>query len=364
MNIVMPFLFILGVSIINFGLLTIIFSALILLGGKRLLLRYSLSECCIYIIFIGYLIIGWKFFEDSNDKLYLISFLYFCIAVIFAKIFLGFERVYYIKAIEYFIYFYIAIIILQYILFFTFKIYLDFHNIITLGEYHSRIGSNTISSLGMIRATGLSIEPSNASSTIAYLICLYFVLEDNISKKYLILSPAITLSFTSILVFIPVYFFSILSGSFKKNSILYLLLGCIVLYIGYIILEYRLSYDDYDAISFRSLIIYFLLESNWVNLLIGHGIYMSEIPIQLGNYTLYHSNIRDAGLFFNLIFSFGIPITVIFYYIFLKKLFSISILSAVLFVALGMLKFDYMQPIFWFVMSIIATYKPNNLRRY
>ncbi|MDO9934067.1 hypothetical protein Q7417_00045 [Glaesserella parasuis] len=364
MNIVMPFLFMVGVSIMNFGLLTIMFSVLILLGGKRLLLRYSFSEFIIYIIFIGYLICGWETFEDSSDKLYLISFLYFFMAVIFAKIFLGFERVYYIRAIEYFIYFYIGIIILQYILFFTFKIYLDFHNIITLGEYQSRIDSNTISSLGLIRATGLSIEPSNASSTIAYLVCLYFFLENDMSKKYLILSPTITLSFTSILVFIPIYFFSIILGNLRKNIICYLVLGSIILYIGYMILRYRLSYDDYDAISFRSLIIYFLLESSWLDLLVGHGIYMSEIPIQLGGYTLYHSHIRDAGLFFNLIFSFGIPITVIFYYFFLKKLFSTSALSAILFIALGMLKFDYMQPIFWFVISIIATYKPDNLRRH
>ncbi|HDY8131508.1 TPA: hypothetical protein RQL08_003270 [Vibrio vulnificus] len=226
--------------------------------------------------------------------------------------------------------------------------------------YESRYESNAIAFMGIPRSTGFSIEPSNAAALIIYLNLIYLVYKDRVDGFFIIglLSTLLTLSFASIGVSISILIVSILYQTKKDGKIKlflpYLILSLVLGVICLSIIIWRVKYAvDYDALGYRLKIIDYFVNADLYYLLFGQGIHIFELPTYFENILLNSSNIRDAGLLINVLFSFGL--VGLFFIIVFLYICSPSFLIFICILLCSLLKFDYMQPIFWFLTFCILS---------
>ncbi|HIF9237334.1 TPA: hypothetical protein ACX6QH_003732 [Photobacterium damselae] len=259
----------------------------------------------------------------------------------------------------------VSILLTQHIVYIISKQYIDIHNFITFGKYISRYHSAYLNSFGLIRPTGVSIEPSNISAIINFYIVSYLIMggEKNKLLYFSIIGNMLSFSFASILISILILIVvSISDRDLRKKKYFKYVFFAMISFLSVYALQlvyFRLTGNvDYDALAFRQQIINLIYNQKIEYHLFGHGVLMSENPFLIDNTIVYHSNIRDSGFWINLYFTGGIFIVILFLlYLYL----SIKNIYFVIIVIISLCsKFDYMQPTFWLLMFIIIL---NNIMK-
>lgn len=283
-------------------------------------------------------------------KIYIAVTIYLLMSLMLAMVFVfkdSKERL--ARSIETYVWFVVALIVVQQLVYLIFGVYLDVHSILTLGVYESRFESGFFSQFGLIRPTAFSVEPSNMAATMLLFLALYIQVKGSEGWRVILmlLAPVLTLSFASILVSSILLFLLVLYSNRRFRY--YFLPACLLISAALVYLFYirSVSDSDYDALGARLVIFKYLSSQSLYEHFLGNGFFAFEVPIILGSHELSNSHIRDTGFWINVYFSCGIVGTaVIAAYLYWA---SNNHVAFYFIVAVLFLKFDYMQPVFWFV---------------
>ncbi|MFB2649029.1 hypothetical protein [Shewanella mangrovisoli] len=321
------------------------------------------------VVFI-YLVISFFTLEQNQElssKTYLVNVLYIVNVIIFSLAMLTFSQKLFSKVVFAILCTAVFVLILQHAFYILFSYYIDFHKILTLGMYSSRNEGGMFSRVGLIRPTGFAIEPSNFSILVMYLSLLYYCVSKNAKiTTYFLISACLTLSFAAasiaaiLIVFIN---YKVFISSKAKGVILSLVILFLFLLL-FSLVYYRITAGvGYDAVGSRMILIYYLLEQDIYHLFLGNGIYSFSGSIDFNGFYLTEAQIKDSGLWLNLIFSVGILGFFGFLYYIKWAVFNNVILFVFIFLIM-MTKFDYMQPLFWLVILLVPSLVRARLRYY
>jgi hypothetical protein len=340
------------ILIINFGqysyllATTFIVSLLFFLKKhKSIILQKQLISISIFLLFFWYSY--FSLYALLDFKIYFTVTLYVFTIILF-WIFIDSIKVKYIhKSIKSILLLLLLIVLIQHIFYIVTKHYFDIHYIITLGGYFSRVDGALINSYGLTRVSGISIEPSNFSAMISYLTILYYLLKQKLDKVIYLGFLASFLTFSYAGIVINTILFMLLYIKNNKINVKLISLFLIILYVVSSILIDRLfSNVEYDLITSRMYIFQVFNNSSWVQFLFGNGMLAFEFPITINDTIITNSNIRDTGIWINLLFSsgvVGIILLLLYIHANLKSKFEL-----ILIIILFNYKLDYLQPIFWF----------------
>ncbi len=362
MDFIFAAILLMSVSILNLGLLSILFF-LLFLAALIITNRCKISiPSYIFVVFF-FLIITYSYMyrvENPIDIAYIATFLYCFLCFLAFSVFDSYQINDKLRIVKFVISIHAFTLLIQTSFYLISGKYIDIHYAITMFTYESRYESNAIAFMGIPRSTGFSIEPSNAAALIIYLNLIYLVYKDRVDGFFIIglLSTLLTLSFASIGVSISILIVSILYQTKKDGKIKlflpYLILSLVLGVICLSIIIWRVKYAvDYDALGYRLKIIDYFVNADLYYLLFGQGIHIFELPTYFENILLNSSNIRDAGLLINVLFSFGL--VGLFFIIVFLYICSPSFLIFICILLCSLLKFDYMQPIFWFLTFCILS---------
>ncbi|MEK9713249.1 MAG: hypothetical protein VW258_11840, partial [Thalassolituus sp.] len=137
--------------------------------------------------------------QKLDSKITAASLIYSLLSVLIVTFLPEENRMDMVKALFYAILILLFLILLQYLVYFVFYRYLDLHNFVTLGRYVSRYESNYLAQFGILRPTGLSVEPSNYSAVLMYMTLSYAWLKGRLDNTVILLLffSSLTLSFAS-----------------------------------------------------------------------------------------------------------------------------------------------------------------------
>ena len=364
------FLTICSVVIMNFGPMALSFSILInflTLYWHSTSKHYTnIKPFLVSLLVPFFFIIGaifTVFLYQNNVKLvmYIAIFIYLILVTLTVLyiFYIGFNNVQ--KSFRLFIIVSFFIVISQQIVFVITGEYLDIHSAMTLFKAESRYFSPLLASVGLIRPTGWTVEPSNMSAILTFSTVIYYLIVSKIDRVVIMgLACAIlTFSFAAIIIVAAIFFFmSIRSLSFSKLFVLSTPLVVLLSYFVY----YRVTGGvGYDSLGVRMEMLKIIEAQDIENLLLGNGFFALQSPLNVNSHLVYDYNIRDSGLWPNLVFSIGVIPTVVvvcslFFLIRDKTEFFI------IFFALFS-KFDYFQPFFWFFVLIIIGFYINGFKK-
>ena len=360
-----------SISILNLGVSPL--GLFFIVSGILLVYRRFISSVssCIF-LFSFFLVLSYGYiFKVVNplDIGYIATYIYCFLCFIGFSIFNYYSTEDKVRILKFVIKIHCFALLLQSIIYLLTAKYLDLHHIITLFSHESRYESSSLSFLNIARSTGFSIEPSNAAAVITYLNLIYLIIIGKVDRFFITsqIFTLLTLSFASIAVSVGIIISSILYFSYKERrgrvflgaSLLSFILATLAIYI----ITWRIEDAvDYDAIGYRMVIFSYFNSASIYDLIFGQGIHIFNTPTVFENVLLNSSNIRDPGLFVNIWFSFGFlgVIATFCLLYFLSQ--NILVFSVVIFCLI--LKFDYMQPIFWFAIFSMITLKMSSLMRF
>ncbi|WP_421320054.1 hypothetical protein [Aeromonas veronii] len=260
----------------------------------------------------------------------------------------------------------IFVLLLQQVFYMVTKNYIDLHRLITFGEYESRYASVFLERWGLIRPTGIAIEPSNMGNIIVFLSVIYMLIDKKVTNRLLlfIAFSFLTFSFASIFTSALILLVLVISRIREKNSISLIILSTVIIVvcISFLFVFYlRFTSADagYDAISTRLFITDILHHRDILNDILGNGILLFNDEIILYGYPIKIYNIQDSGFFVNMYFCFGIfgLVLMLLYLYFKLSLSKYFIVTCILL----MTKFDYMQPLFWMLMYFVSFFNRKPL---
>ncbi|MEZ8204531.1 hypothetical protein ACED47_10610 [Vibrio splendidus] len=359
------------ISILNLGVLPLglflIFSGILLAYGRFL---SSVSSYIFLFFFFLFLSYGYIFkVVNPLDVGYTATYIYCFLCFVGFSIFNDYSTVDKIKILRFVIQIHCFALFSQSLVYLLTSKYIDLHYIITFFTYESRYESSSLSFLNVARSTGFSIEPSNAAAVITYLNLVYLIFKGKVDRFFIIsqLFTLLTLSFASIAVSVGIVISSLLYFSHREGRVR-LFLGAVLLsftlgFLAIFIITWRLEDAvDYDAIGYRMVIFSYFNNANIYELIFGQGIHIFNTPTFFNNVLLNSSNIRDPGLLVNILFSFGfLGVMAIFLLLYFLSS-NVLVFFVVIFCLI--LKFDYMQPIFWFAIFSMISYKVSSLVRF
>lgn len=328
--------------------------------GKRSI--YALSLWLIYAISVISVYLSSD--QDLDEKLTIANLVYSFLAVLMISILSSEKRKYIEKALYYSILLLLSILIIQHLTYvITFK-YLDVHNFITLGKYFSRYESNYLAQFGLLRPTGLSVEPSNFSAVLVYMIFSFAWLRGSLDNKVIVLLflSSLTLSFASMGIIAAILSVIVMARVIDKKRVFDLVIASTVLLLAtiavLILIDRITSGVDYDALGSRLKIVKYYYDVDYLNVLWGHGLFFFENVVTFNSVELSNSNIRDSGVWISIFFAAGVPGLILLGIIVVSvkwPLFSLA-------VAIGLCsKLDFMQPSFWVLISILICF--DSVRR-
>ncbi|EGR1119512.1 TPA: hypothetical protein ACPVXQ_004417 [Vibrio parahaemolyticus] len=361
--------FLLGVllflfSICNLGpaplALTIAFVSLFLFYD-----RFKFNFYNYLIILLFFLLCAWALLFSYHElyfKVYAATFIYVILAFLVVGIITGFSKDTVINAIVFVIFIHLATIIFQQFFYILTKHYIDLHQVVTLGKYLSRNESGFINGLGMTRPTGFYVEPSSVAAIITFFNVWYYILNKRATLKFYVIQFLTMLSFSfaaiaiSLLIIAYTFFRHELIKKVNIKTLISLFVVALIFIYFVNIFYIRLTGGvGYDSVGFRQIILNHLINRDIMDNLFGEGILIFESAIKTNGLILSNSNIRDSGLWVNIIFSlgiFGLIAFTIFIAFFSGGLSNFIVLSFALFS-----KFDYLQPIVWFSIFLLLTHK-------
>lgn len=327
--------------------------------------RLKLNKRSIYALNLwgGYAVAVIFFFYTSNQSLdgrtTVASLIYSLLSVLMISFLPPESRKNMTKALYYSILILVLLIIFQHIYYFVFSIYFDVHNIVTLGKYVSRYESNYLAQFGILRPTGLSVEPSNYSAVLLYMIFSYAWLKGRLDNSVIILLflSSLTLSFASMGIVAAVLSVIVLARLIKSKRIFDLAIVLIVFLVTAVVLQILIdritSAVDYDALGARMQIVKYYRDIDINSALAGHGILFFNDFVTFNSIDLSNSQIRDSGVWVSIFFAAGIlglALLLLLLFSVNWPLFSIAIAIALF------SKLDFMQPSFWILISILSSY--------
>lgn len=344
--------------IMNYGYYPLLIS--LFLNGTFLFLRSKIYKphFSVFFLFLYYTIFVFFTFNTHQDLsyfLYVANFIYIINMLIFVFVLTTFQKHEIVKILDFIIKLLVFTLIFQHVIYIFFNVYVDFHKIITLGAYESRFYGGMFSDYGLIRPTGFSIEPSNFSIMIIYLVFFDFYLSKNIRKaNYQLLGSCLTLSFAAIGIvaaLILILNYRKLFSIKIKNLFVFFVLSIFSVMFLYVFYYRMTSGVDYDAIGSRMKLFSYLKEQPLQDLLLGNGVFFYSGEMNFNGFLLTEAEIKDTGLLVNLFFSLGIVGLSLFLFYILR--FSDGWLVFLFSILLMIMKFDFGQPIFWFFVFFI-----------
>lgn len=312
-------------------------------------------------------VISVYFSSDQNldEKLTIANLVYSLLAVLMVSVLSSEKRIYITKALYYSILLMLFILIVQHVTHFIGYKYLDIHNVITLGKYVSRYESNYLDQFGLLRPTGLSVEPSNFSAVLVYMIFSFAWLRGKLDNKVIVLLflSSLTLSFASMGIVAAILSVIVMARVIDKKRVFDLAIASTVLLLATIavlvLIDRITSGVDYDALGSRLKIIEYYYDVDYVKVLWGHGLFFFEDVLTFNSVELSNSHIRDSGVWISIFFAAGVPGVALLGLILTSlkwPLFSLA-------VAVGLCsKLDFMQPSFWILISVLISFSSARKR--
>ena len=287
---------------------------------------------------------------------------------IFLNIFIGYftyrifihQRIICLKILKTILILNVTAVLIEIIWFNLFQQNLQIHNSIFPFSRENIIEIDT----GFFRASGLQYEPGNYS-IIATIIILLMNFLDGISKNnklilITIVSIILTKSLVGVILAIILFFFFF----FKKS---YLSLKAIIslIFIALIFSGSAISYIMYrteNIETFKSLIqkaylFEILLEKDFYSFMIGNG-------IESNDNIEYNRNlgfVKDLGVFFNLIYTYGVYGALMIFTIFKKIKLNSYFNTFLLILIISLSKLGTLFPIFFVLIFCYNLSKRNNL---
>ena len=346
------------VSLMNFGLHFLILNiALLFIGAYFRAFKVSFSKAG-FVLIISFLFLWWLAYyyteHELTQKLYIATSVYLLLSAMLAFVFVSKKsKIFLSQSIEFFIWAILVILVFQQLVYFVIGGYVDLHKALTFGVYESRFESGFFSQYGLIRPTAFAVEPSNMAATLLLYSALYFQIKKKVNLKLMVMvsGSVLTLSFASILV--SSVLLGVLVFYFNKKIRVYFLPLVALLSFALIYLLYArsMSASDYDAVGARLGIFDYISNQSISRHILGNGFLAFETPVILDGREFTNSQIRDSGFWVNLYFSSGL-LGVVLFGCYLYRV-SVSKVHFFFILIILFLKFDYMQPVFWFV---ILTY--------
>lgn len=362
------FFVILFMVIVNYGVLALLLvmgllllMTLFNLRGRRVNVKPLLISLVSPFVFIAVSIFTIYFHQDNVKFVMYAAIFIYLMAVVMAVLFfyeVGLNDL--SNALSKFIYITFILLVFQHLMYLFFNYYVDVHKVITVFNVDSRYFSTLLLRFGLIRPTGWTVEPSNMGAIITFCTVLYYLINKKVDRvlKFGLCGSIITFSFAAIV--IAVVIISVISlRHLSPFRVLFLstpILGGLCYFV-----YYRMTGGvDYDAFGMRVVIIEAISSQDIYNLLFGNGFFALSSPLNLSGTYIYDYNIRDSGVWINLLFSIGlIPLV----FLFLILYFLIKNLSDFFIVVAAMSsKFDYFQPFFWFFILLLFGYYLGGIR--
>lgn len=362
-----------SLTIINFGVIPLGLSLLGISSCAYFLIATSLKKVNVKplvitlflpLFFIVYSIITIFFYQDNVKLVMYVAILVYIFAVIVSVFGLYHsDRGSLEKGISIYIYMSFFVVFLQHIFYLATKEYLDIHQVLTIFRAESRHFNALLFRFGLSRPTGWTVEPSNMSAIMVFISVLYYRVKGGIDRVFFLgmLTSLLTFSFAGILITAGILF--IVSFNYLSKAKLVFLSTPFVLLLFYFV-YYRLTGNvDYDSLGMRLDIIDVIFNQNVTNFIFGNGFFALSEPLNIQGVLVHDHNIRDSGVWVNLIFSVGIFATLI---ILLTMIVCCDGLDNFFIYILALSsKFDYFQPFFWLfiiLLMVSKTYERKNHR--
>ncbi len=363
------FILLFFVPLINSGLymlgsgVFLFFLVLLFSYNKLISVKLFFGDLCIMFIpfFYGFisLILTPHDFYHLQVNSYIVSVIYILIVYVFVVLLKDFEYEFIVRIFKCSLVILSYIILLQWIIYFSFGEYLDLNKMVSFGESEARYTSNTFHVLGLIRPTAFFTEPSNASAVISMFTFCYMFLVKKLDSYVILgfLVSILTLSTAGILI-----------GSISLGILLLFYNGggrsklfkFSILLLSIIVIFHMLSFSyervnnssEYDMLETRSVIANLIYDQSWYKHLLGNGITILSNPIVIDNYVVHDYSFRDSGFFVNLYYSFGIIFFALF--IFWSRIKIKNNIELIIFFVVLQSKFDYLQPVFWLLIFTVS----------
>lgn len=355
-------------TLMNYGQIWFLMSvSLFLIFSYKKKVLFKASFLVLLFILFAYSLISIYFYYDLiRVEVYFYMFLYAVNTALGCSLLISEKKDSIKEGIRLYISIMIFVLLFQQVFYIVTKNYIDLHRLITFGEYESRYASVFLERWGLIRPTGIAIEPSNMGNIIVFLSVIYMLIDKKVTNRLLffIAFSFLTFSFASIFTSALILLVLVISRIREKNSISLIILSTVIIVvcISFLFVFYlRFTSADagYDAISTRLFITDILHHRDILNDILGNGILLFNDEIILYGYPIKIYNIQDSGFFVNMYFCFGIfgLVLMLLYLYFKLSLSKYFIVTCILL----MTKFDYMQPLFWMLMYFVSSFNRKPL---